>query len=95
MAVGNLAIGYIVISAIIMFNVEPESFKSFFDAVYWATVSLTTVGYVDIYPVTVLGRIVAMFSSFFGIAVVALPVGIVTAEYLGTIKNDYCDKSNQ
>ena len=85
-AVGSLAVGYIVISAIVIFNVEPDSFASFFDAVYWATVSLTTVGYGDIYPVTVLGRIVAMVSSFFGIAIVALPAGIVTAEYLSTLK---------
>ena len=42
MVVGGLAIGYIVISALIMFNVEPATFPSFFDAVYWATVSLTT-----------------------------------------------------
>lgn len=87
-AVGSLAVGYIFISAIIIFNVEPESFKNFFDAVYWATVSLTTVGYGDIYPVTVLGRMVAMISSFFGIAIVALPAGIVTAEYLNSIKKD-------
>ncbi len=87
-AVGNLAIGYIIISAIVMFNVEPESFDTFFDAVYWSTVSLTTVGYGDIYPVTVLGRIIAMVSSFFGIAIVALPAGIVTAEYLNSLKKD-------
>ena len=86
-AVGSLAIGYIVISAIIVFNVEPETYNTFFDAIYWATVSLTTVGYGDIYPVSVAGRIVAMLSSFFGIAIVALPAGIVTAEYINSIKN--------
>lgn len=92
-AVGTLAVGYIVISAIIIFNVEPESFNSFFDAIYWATVSLTTVGYGDIYPITTVGRVVAMLSSFFGIAVVALPAGIVSAEYINTLKNkDTSDK---
>ena len=85
-AVGSLAIGYIIISAIVIFNVEPDSFGTFFDAVYWSTVSLTTVGYGDIYPVSVLGRTVAMVSSFFGIAIVALPAGIVTAEYLSSLK---------
>lgn len=87
-AVGSLAIGYILISAIMIFNVEPDSFNTFFDAVYWSTVSLTTVGYGDIYPVTVLGRTVAMISSFLGIAIVALPAGIVTAEYLGSLKEN-------
>jgi len=51
------------------------------------------VGYGDIYPVTTLGRIVAMVSSFFGIAIVALPAGIVTAEYLGAIKKDSDNKT--
>jgi voltage-gated potassium channel len=85
-AVGSLAIGYIVISAIIVFNVEPDTYDSFFDAIYWATVSLTTVGYGDIYPVSIAGRAVAMISSFFGIAIVALPAGIVTAEYINSLK---------
>lgn len=87
-AVGSLAVGYIIVSAIVMFNAEPESFATFFDAVYWSTVSLTTVGYGDIYPVTNIGRLIAMLSSFFGIAIVALPAGIITAEYLNIIKNE-------
>ena len=71
----------------IIFNIEPQSFRSYFDAVYWATVSLTTVGYGDIYPITMAGRIIAMISSFLGIAVVALPDGIITAEYVEEIHN--------
>ena len=85
-AVGTLAIAYIIISALIVFNVEPESFNTFFDAIYWATVSLTTVGYGDIYPVTTIGRIVTMVSSVFGIAIVALPAGIITAGYMNEIE---------
>ena len=81
-AVCILAIAYIVISALVVFNVEPESFDNFFEAIYWATVSLTTVGYGDIYPVTSVGRVITMISSVFGIAVVALPAGIITAGYM-------------
>lgn len=84
-AVGTLAVAYILISALVIFNIEPDSFKSFFEAIYWATVSLTTVGYGDIYPVSVAGRIITMISSFFGIAVVALPAGIITAGYIDKI----------
>lgn len=76
------ALGYIVISALVIFNVEPETFDTFFDAVYWATVSLTTMGYGDIYPVSTIGRTVTMLSSFIGIAIVALPAGIITAGYM-------------
>lgn len=85
--VGSLAIGYIFAVALVMFNCEPESFRSFFDAVYWSTVSLTTVGYGDLYPVTDLGRVVAMVSSFVGIAVVALPAGLLAAAYVEEIES--------
>ena len=82
LAVGSLAVAYILISALVIFNAEPDSFYDFFEAIYWATVLLTTVGYGDIYPVTTAGRLVAMASSIFGIAIVALPAGIITAGYM-------------
>ncbi|MBQ2061473.1 MAG: ion transporter [Oscillospiraceae bacterium] len=87
-SVFTLAFSYIMISALVIFNVEPDSFDNFFDAVYWATVSLTTVGYGDIYPVTDAGRIITMISSILGIAVVALPAGIITAGYLSELGNE-------
>ena len=76
------------VSALIIFNVEPESFDTLFDAIYWATVSLTTVGYGDIYPVTTAGRVITMLSSVFGIVVVALPAGIITAGYMNAINEE-------
>lgn len=98
-AVCTLAGGYILVSALVIFNVEPESFNSFFDAVYWATVSLTTVGYGDIYPVSTLGRMITMISSVFGIAIVALPAGIITAGYMNEIdkaeRADLDEKENK
>lgn len=95
-AVCALAGGYILVSALVIFNVEPDSFGSFFDAIYWATVSLTTVGYGDIYPVSTLGRIITMVSSIFGIAIVALPAGIITAGYMNEInKSDNPDDADK
>lgn len=88
LAVCTLAIGYVLISALIIFNVEGESFKTFFDAIYWATVSLTTVGYGDIYPVSTAGRVITMISSVFGIAIVALPAGVITAGYMDVINDE-------
>ena len=87
-AVCVLAFGYILISALIIYNVEPDTFETFFDALYWATVSLTTVGYGDIYPVSIMGRIITMVSSIFGIAIVALPAGIITAGYMSEIEKN-------
>ena len=86
LAVCYLALGYIFVTALIMFSVEPETFNNFFDALYWATTALTTVGYGDIYPKTDIGRLVSMVSSLAGIAVVALPAGIITAGYMTAIR---------
>ena len=88
------AIAYIFVTALIMFNFEPrvnpntgqETFRSFFDALYWATVTLTTVGYGDLCPATDLGRFVSMMSSIFGVAIIALPSGIITASYLDELR---------
>lgn len=76
------------ISALIMFQVEPDSFETFFDAIYWAVVTLTTVGYGDIYPTSDIGRVVSMLSSFMGIAIVALPTGIITAGYMNELNKE-------
>lgn len=93
-AVCTLAGAYILVSALVIFNVEPDSFDTFFDAIYWATVSLTTMGYGDIYPITTAGRIITMVSSIFGIAIVALPAGIITAGYMNEI-NDHEEDSSE
>ena len=87
-AVATMAVAYVLISALVIYNVEPESFNTFFDAIYWATISLTTVGYGDIYPITPVGRIVTMISSVFGIAIIALPSGVITAGYLAEVNKD-------
>lgn len=89
-AIFVLAIMYILISALVLFNAEPESFNNFFDALYWATISLTTIGYGDLHPVTNLGKLIAMLSAIFGIAIIALPSGVITAGYLRLLE----DQSN-
>ena len=86
-----MAVSYILVSALIVFNAEPEAFNTFFEAVYWATISLTTVGYGDIYPVTTIGRVVTMVSSIFGVAIIALPSGVITAGYLA----EFGEEDNQ
>ena len=72
-------------SALIIFNVEPQTFDTFFDAIYWATVSLTTMGYGDIYPVSMAGQVITMLSAILGIAIVALPASIITTGYMEEI----------
>ena len=81
-AVLGFAVAYVLIVAMVMFNVEHETFPVFFDAIYWSVVSLTTVGYGDLYPTSEVGRAIAMLSSFVGIAIVALPASIITAGFM-------------
>lgn len=58
---------------------QPEQFKSIFHSLWWAVVTLTTVGYGDIYPITVGGRIFTFFVLIIGLGVVAVPTGIVAS----------------
>ena len=91
----SLAVFYIFITALIMFNAEeqinPETskylFEDFFDAFYWAACTLTTVGYGDLYPISDTGRTISIISSMVGIAIIALPSGIITAGYMEELRN--------
>lgn len=88
LAVLALAIAYILVSALVIFNVEPDTFHSFFEAIYWAAVSLTTVGYGDICATSTAGRVITILSAFFGIAIIALPSGILTAGYIEKLRRN-------
>ena len=77
----GFAVAYVLISAMVIFNAEPETFPTMYDAIYWATISLTTVGYGDVYATSAIGKFITMVSAVLGIAIVALPAGIIIAGY--------------
>ena len=87
-AVLSMAIFYVLFTALIMLNIEPDTFNNFFDAIYWAAISLTSVGYGDITPVSNVGRLFTMLSAFVGVAIIALPSGIITAGYLDVLHDE-------
>lgn len=89
LTVCSLAVAYIIVAALAVFNVEPDTFENFFDAIYWATISLTTLGYGDIYPVSAAGRIITMLSTLVGMAIIALPSGIITAGYIHELNENH------
>jgi voltage-gated potassium channel len=62
-------------------NVQPAKFGTIPDAMWWAIVTLGTLGYGDVVPVTALGRVVAGLTIFFGLIMIALPVGIVATAF--------------
>jgi voltage-gated potassium channel len=63
-------------------DAQPKAFASIPDAMWWAVMTLTTVGYGDVYPVTPLGKFFAAIIATCGIAVFALPMAIITAAIL-------------
>ena len=84
----SLFIIFIVImaSSLLMYNVEnkvqPESFENAFSGLWWSVSTILTIGYGDIYPVTILGKILGVLISFLGVFAVALPTGIISAGFV-------------
>lgn len=86
-------------SSLVMYSLEheaqPENFKNAFSGIWWSASTLLTVGYGDIYPVTIPGKVMAIVISFLGVGMVAIPTGIISAgfvEQYQKIKNNYLDE---
>lgn len=58
---------------------QPEIFKSIFHSGWWSVVTLTTVGYGDVYPITLGGKIFTFFILILGVGVVTIPAGLVAS----------------
>lgn len=75
-----------IIAFVLMFSIEnsaqPKVFDNAFSALWWAIATITTVGYGDIYPVTVAGKILSTIIALLGIALVAVPTGIISAGFI-------------
>ncbi len=90
-------------SSLCMYHLEheaqPEVFRNAFSGFWWAASTLLTVGYGDIYPVTIPGRILGIMITFLGVGMVAIPTGILSAGFveqythLKSLK-DYSAKEN-
>jgi voltage-gated potassium channel len=75
-----------VISSILMYNLEheaqPHVFKNAFSGLWWAVETFTTVGYGDVFPITVAGKVMAAVIALLGIGFVAVPTGIISAGFI-------------
>lgn len=80
-----------IIASVMMYNVEsaaqPDKFQNAFSGLWWAIATLTTVGYGDIYPITVAGRVLSAIIAFLGIGLVAVPTGIISAGFIEHLSN--------
>lgn len=68
-------------------DIQPEAFSSIPSAMWWAAITLTTVGYGDVYPKTALGKLIAAFIAVLGIGLFALPAGIIASGFASEIQN--------
>ncbi len=73
---------------------QPELFASIFHSMWWAVVTLTTVGYGDMYPITVGGRIFTFIILIIGIGIVAIPAGLL-ASALNKVRRDEEDDADE
>lgn len=84
------------ISSILMYYCEneaqPDVFDNAFSGLWWAIATLTTVGYGDIYPVTILGKIISAFLALLGIGLVAVPTGIISAGFSEEVNTNNQEK---
>lgn len=94
MMVFGFVIAYIFTTALIVFQIEPHTFRNFFDAFYWATVTLTTVGYGDIHVVSTAAKLITMLSSLVGALIIALPAAIMTAGFMEDMELRNSKKDN-
>ena len=73
-------------SSLFMYSVEheaqPEHFRNALSGIWWSVSTLLTVGYGDIYPITALGKAMAIVITFLGVGVVAIPTGIISAGFV-------------
>ena len=63
-------------------DAQPEAFENAFSGIWWSVSTLLTVGYGDIYPITPLGKALAIVISFLGVGMVAIPTGIISAGFV-------------
>ncbi len=63
-------------------DAQPEAFENAFSGIWWSVSTVLTVGYGDIYPITISGRILAIIIAFLGVCVVAVPTGIISAGFV-------------
>lgn len=61
---------------------QPEAFNNAFSGIWWSISTILTVGYGDVYPITVSGRLLAILIAFLGVGVVAIPTGIISAGFV-------------
>ena len=86
-----LSIQCILIAGVLFYALEngdnPQA-GNIFDGIWWSVITLTTIGYGDIYPITFGGKILGMILAMVGIGLVALPTGILTSGFIRALRSE-------
>ncbi|QDI89351.1 ion transporter [Candidatus Nitrosopumilus sp. SW] len=101
---GDLAVAFFILFIVLIFasslmyhaehEAQPEAFSSIPTSMWWGIVTLTTIGYGDVYPVTVAGKFIAAGVAILGIAVYAIPTGIMASAFTEELRKRKEQKNN-
>ncbi len=102
---GDLAVAFFILFIVLIFasslmyhaehKAQPEVFSSIPDSMWWGVITLTTIGYGDTYPVTVFGKVIAAVVSILGIAVYAVPTGIMASAFTEELRKKKAGKAGR
>jgi len=102
---GDLAVAFfilfifLILASCLMYYAEhetqPELFSSIPSSMWWGVITLTTIGYGDVYPVTVTGKIIGAGVAILGIAVYAIPTGIMASAFTEELRKKRSQKDNE
>jgi voltage-gated potassium channel len=101
---GDLAVAFFILFIVLIFSsslmyyaekeAQPEIFSSIPASMWWGVITLTTIGYGDTYPVTVIGKVVGAGVAIIGIAVYAIPTGIMASAFTEQLRRKKEEKRN-
>ena len=71
-----------------LFYVSEPDVRNLGDGIWWALVTITTVGYGDVSPVTAMGKVIASITALAGVTIIAIPIGIISAGFTESVATE-------
>lgn len=84
----SLVFGYILVGSLLVFNIEPETFPTYMEALTWAVMSLTSTTYGEVFPTSTIGQMIGNISYLVGVGIIAIPTSVITASYVDELSKE-------